>query len=256
MKTFFLKVLLIGFLVTTAGMLSAQKKGITISERLEANSNPLKVKMGTQWMGKIWKIKFGEYAVVESKMGWIKTSTKTNLLNTKTESQTTEKFAFTMCNKAGDSAKVNAATDIKIKELQEAELFPYLLIGENETLLNTHNFTAFIILNQDTTETWSLYMYTTTGSTAKDSAYAFLGNGIKQIHIYPVSSNQNGTDSDMFPALGYEFVENNRVICALQYFGGGAFGMNKNVVWIHDKLDSSMKLILAAAMTSIIQLKN
>ena len=153
MKVILFKSFLLGILVMFAGILSAQKKGIVISENLEANSNPLKVKMGTQWMGKIWKIKFGEYAVVESKMGWIKTSTKTNLLNTKTESQTTEKFAFTMCNKAGDSAKENAATDIKIKELQEAELFPYLLIGENETLLNTHNFTAFIILNQDTTET-------------------------------------------------------------------------------------------------------
>lgn len=255
MKTFFLKLLLLGVLVTSAGILYAQQKGIIISENLEANSRPLKVKMGTQWMGKMWKFKFGEYAVVDSKMGWTKTSSKTNLLNTKTESKTTQKFAFTMCNKAGDSAKVNAATNIEIKVLQESELFSFLIVGENETLLNAHNFTAFINLNRDTTETWSLYMNTTSGSTVKDSAYAFLSNGIKRIHIYPVSSNQNGSDPRMFPALGYEFVENNRAICALQYFGGGAFGTNKNVVWIHEELDPKKKLILAASMTSVLQIK-
>ena len=256
MRIYLLKLLLLGFLVTSTGILKAQKRGIKISENLAANSRPLKVKMGTQWMGKIWKFKFGDYAVVDSKMGWTKTSSKINLLNTKTESKTTQKFAFTLCNKTGDSAKVNAAIDIEIKALREAELFPYLFVGENNILLNACNFTAFINLNQDTTETWSLLMNITSGSNIEDGGYAFLTNGRRKIFINSVSSNKNGSDSRILPALGYEFVEKDKPVCALQYYGGGTFGMNKNIVWIHDKLDSKMKLILATAMTSLLQLEN
>jgi len=65
--------------------------------------------MGAQGLGKIAKWKFGEYAVVASKAGWVKTTSKSNLFNTKTESKKTQKFSFTMCNQAGDSALVNAA---------------------------------------------------------------------------------------------------------------------------------------------------
>jgi hypothetical protein len=256
MKVILFKGFLLGLLVMFAGKVEAQSKKIILSESLEANSNPLKVKMGTQWMGKIWKIKFGEYAVVESKMGWIKTSSKSNLLNTKTESKATQKFAFTISDKTGDSAKVNAATDIEVKTLQETELFPFWIVGENEILLNSHNFTAFININQDTSEIWSLFMNVTLGSTVEDDGYAFLSNGRRKIFINSVSSNRNEFKSQMLPALGYEFVENEEPLCALQYYGGGAFGMNKNIVWIHNRLDSKMKLILAAAMTSLIQLKN
>ena len=32
---------------------------IVLSDDLASNSEALKVKMGTQWMGKIWKFKFG-----------------------------------------------------------------------------------------------------------------------------------------------------------------------------------------------------
>jgi hypothetical protein len=42
----------------------------------------------------------------------------------------------------------------------------------------------------------------------------------------------------------------------VQYFGGGAFGFNKNIVWIKSELEPRMKLILSAAMTSLMQLKN
>jgi hypothetical protein len=55
--------------------------------------------------------------------------------------------------------------------------------------------------------------------------------------------------------LGYEFIENGQSLCALQYYGGGAFGMNKNIIWIRRNLEARMKLILAAAMTAVLQIK-
>ena len=256
MSTILFKTFLFGFLVTFAGIANAQKKGIVISESLVANSEALKVKLGTQWMGKIWNIKFGDYAVTESKMGWTKTSSKSNLFNTKSESKTTQKFSFTLNEKTGGFAQVNAANNIKIKVLQETELFSNFIIGEDELLLDSSNFTALININQDTTETWILYMNVITGSTVDDGGTAFLTNGERKIFIISTNSNRNGTDSRTFPALGYEFVENEKAVCALQYFGGGVFGMNKNIVWIQNNLDPKMKLILAAAITSVLQLKN
>lgn len=50
-------------------------------------------------------------------------------------------------------------------------------------------------------------------------------------------------------------MENDHAFLALQYYGGGALGMNKNVVWIDNTQDPKMKLILAAAATAIMQLK-
>jgi len=56
-------------------------------------------------------------------------------------------------------------------------------------------------------------------------------------------------------ALGYELIENDHVLLALQYYSGGVLGMNKNIVWIDNTLDPGMKLVLAAAATAIMQLK-
>ena len=67
-----------------------------------------------------------------SKVGWTKTTSKSNMFNTKTESKTTQKFSFTMCNQSGDSALVNAAKNIELKEVQGFELFPnFLLVKTN-----------------------------------------------------------------------------------------------------------------------------
>ena len=52
-----------------------------------------------------------------------------------------------------------------------------------------------------------------------------------------------------------QLIENGKSICALQYYGGGMMGMNKNIVWIYKELDAKFKLILAATATAILQIK-
>ena len=95
------------FLATTIVWLpffAVAQKNIVISDSLNANADEMNVKMGSQTMGKIWKFRFGDYAVVSSKMGWTKTSSKANLLNTRTESRTTQKFSFAMTGATADTA--------------------------------------------------------------------------------------------------------------------------------------------------------
>ena len=254
MPAYLFKTYILGFLLILAGFTGAQKN-ILISDSLAANSEKLNVKMGTQWMGKIWMFRFGDYAVVSSKMGWTTTSTKGTLFNTKTESKSTEKFTFVLTNKTNDSARVNAANNIVVQSLQEFELFPHFFLGSNELIQESHNFTAFITVNGDTSETWALFMNITRSRNKEGNYDAFLTNGERKIFLSPSSSNKNVEDTRSLPALGYEFFEKGQSVCALQYFGGGVFGMNKNIVWIHNGLDAKMKLILAAAMTAVLQIK-
>lgn len=249
------RIYILCLLLLIAKITEAQKD-IIISDSLAANSEKLNVKMGTQWMGKIWKFHFGDYAVVSSKMGWTTTSTKGNLFNTKTENKSTEKFSFVLVNKkTNDSAKVNAANNIVVQSLKEIEILPHFSWGSNELLQESRNFSAFITVNGDTSETWALFMNVTRGKNNEGSYDAFLTNGERKILLSSTSSNKNGGDKRSLPALGYESIENGQSLSALQYYGGGLLGMNKNIVWIGNNSNEKMKLILAAASTAILQIK-
>ncbi len=160
-----------------------------------------------------------------------------------------------MTNGTNDSAKVNAANNISTQSLHEMEILPNFSWGNNELLQESRNFSAFITLNQDTSETWVLLMNITRGSNAGGKYDVQLTNGERKIVVIPTTSNKNGADTRSLPALGYEFIENGQSVAALQYYGGGALGMNKNIVWLHNSLDAKIKLILAAAGTAILQIK-
>ena len=254
MHTYLIRIYILCFLTLLVKTTKAQKD-IIISDSLAGNAQKLNVKMGTQWMGKIWKFRFGDYAVVSSKMGWTTTSTKGNLFNTKTESKSTEKFSFVLINKTNDSAKVNAANNIEVQSLHEIEIFTHFSWGSNKLLQESRNFSAFITINGDTIETWALFMNITRGSNTEGNYEAFLTNGERRIFLSPISSNRNGGDTRSLPALGYEFIENGQSLSALQYYGGGLLGLNKNIIWMRNSPDEKMKLILAAAMTSVLQIK-
>jgi len=253
MRKTFIFILLTGITLLFSNSVFAQN--IVISPSLEKNAEPMKVKIGTAGFGKIPKWKFGEFAVVQSKAGWTKTTSKSNLFNTKTESKTTQKFSFTMCNASGDSALVNAAKNIEWKSIQGLEVFPGFFIGDNDVKLDAFNFTATITINRDTSATWILLMQSEMGSETQNTGNAMLTNGTRKMLIFGASSNVDGSDKRTFPAAGYEFREGDDALMALQYFGGGALGYNKNIVWISDTPDPKMKLILAAVATGVMQLK-
>jgi hypothetical protein len=254
------KICLLVLLLMGASFAQAQRKDIIISDDLTATTEVFKVKMGTQWMGKIWNFKFGDYAVVKSKLGWTVTTEKANLLDTKTESKTKNKFSFVLSNSTLDSAIVNAVNEITIKELRSFNIFSSnhfeINLGSDELLMSTNLFSSFITTNSNKNDVWVLYLEQTDGNEVEYKYEGVIRNEDRIIKIIPVSSNKKGTDSRMIPALGFEFIENEQSLCAVQYFGGGAFGFNKNIVWIKSELEPRMKLILSAAMTSLMQLKN
>ena len=240
------------FLSLITGFVSAQKT-IHISDSLAEHGDMFKVKLGSQGPGKIWKMHFGEYGVVSSKMGWNTGSYKSNLFNTKFESKSTQKFSFLLSNKAADSAWVSAANNIRVKALQEIQVAAGFSWGSNELLLESKNFSAFININHDTVNTWALLMHVARGRDSAGNYEAFLTNGDRKIVITPVDQEKTSNNPFKQPPVGYEFFERGQSLGALQY--SSIMTMYDDIVWINRTLDARMKLVLAASMTAILQLK-
>jgi hypothetical protein len=247
----------------------AQKKNIIISDSLFLNADEMKVKIGTVLGNKIPAFKFGEYSVAKSKKSPIVTKQKSNLLGTKNQYKTAYKFYFILNNNGSDSAVVKAEFNNHVKETFALELLPIftsrdgrvellsIYWGDDEALIDSLNFAAIITASSKKEDIWNLLMMETSGNEISYKNEGILTNGDRIIYITPTSSSsENELRPFSFPALGYEFLENNKSICAVQYLGSGALGYNKSIIWIHSKIDQRMKLILAAAMTSILEIKS
>jgi len=247
MKTILLSVLAMLMLNVSA------QKNIVIDQDLADNSEALKVKIGAQTFGKIAKYRFGEFAVTESKNGWTTTKGKSNFWGTKEESTTRQKFSFTLGDGESGTAHVNAATDVSIKLKKELELFSGFYVGGDELQLAEQNFSASIFLNGDTTNLWLLFMKMSVGTESDENGGAVLTNGKRKIFIVSASSMKNNMTRQVLPARGYQFREGEQTLSAVQYLASGAFGMNKCIVWLHHSLDEETKLVLAAAMTTLLQ---
>ena len=246
------------FGMLTLGMLfistfSQAQKTVIVSDSLAANAEKFNVKLGSQGPGKMWKIHFGDYGVVTSKTGWMSEKVKGNLLSTKIESTSTVKFNFVFSGKTPDTAWVSAANNVVVKALQSLELFPHFSWGTDEITRESKNFSAFITVNQDTANTWGLFINETKGTQTEAGNEAFLTSGQRKIILSPVSSGKKSASPFSMQAEGYEFYENGHSLSALQYFGG--MSMNSNIVWLNKELDPTMKLILSAAMTAVLQVK-
>lgn len=255
MKKFSVLIILAVFIAgVLSSPLSAQKqKNIIIDKELATHSTALKIKLGTQVLNKMAKYQFGDYAVQEGKAGWTTTTGSSNLFGTKAESETKNKFSFIMADKSSNTATVNAAANLKIKSKTEQELFPMFYVGEDELLLGEENFTATLYLNKDTSNLWLLLMNKSVGTQSDDPGGAFLASRDRKILIVSASSDPpNAARQSMFPARGFQFIEGETVLSALQYLGAGALGTNKCYVWISDELDPDTRLVLSAAMTAIL----
>jgi len=133
-------------------------------------------------------------------------------------------------------------------------------------------FMASIMLNRDTTDTWELSIGETDvtdrqGDSVEGEAThaATLTSGERLIVLTPVFSEKFNkrpsfasqlTMSIHPPAMGYEFVENGRSLCAVEYFSSGLAGSAKNTVWMDRNADPRLRLVLAAAMAAVLQLQS
>jgi len=262
MKVLFAAAVVLGLVPAVSA--SAGQRMILLSDSLAANADKLTVKQGTQWMGRIFRWSFGDYSVLSSKNSGTTSTSSRNLFHTKTDSTAVAAFSFKLDNKTADVAFVDAAHNVGVQTLQGFPLGHGFFLGKDEVALESDNFTAFITVNGDTSDTWALYIGGTTvpGPTSDtrtmQSGGMFLTNGTRKVRLVCASSNKNGCDPQSIsifkiPAVGFEFFEGDRPLGAVQYFGG-TFGVTY-LVWLRRDSEPRMNLILAAAMTAILQLE-
>jgi hypothetical protein len=244
---------------------SAAQETIAISDSLAANADELKVTMGSQWFGQINKWRVGDYAVVSSKLASTQVRTHSNLFQTKVARQSTTTFSFVLRNTPADSARVTAVRRVMDNSSQEMKVSKSVSLGSNELLQAADSCTAIIVVGGDTTETWTLVKASTT---APELGYrAVLTNGARTIVLNPVRSgarDDHARHASFFsrltshvtpPAMGYEFMEAGQSVCALQTFGGISKGDGR-MVWMRRDLAARLKLVLAAAITTVLQVES
>ena len=246
---------LTGCIVLLPAFALAQKT-IIIDESLSANADKMNVKMGMR-VGEVWKFHFGGYAVVSPKLTGTTSTSKTNFLGSRTETKSKRRFLYTLKGPTPDTARVDAAQNIDVKTSQSIEILSHLSLGSDEVLAETDNFVASIKISEDAADTWTLIMNIERRSGGEgENPKSYLTNGVRKILLIPVTSNKDGDDRGD-PALGYELSENGQALGAVQYYDGGffGFGVNKNSIYIDRNLEPRMKLLLAAAMTAVLQVK-
>ena len=266
MKTLRSVLLIAGLLVAVPA--SAKPKHILISDTLLAHAEPWDVKRNDKWtVMNRWT--FGDYAVVASKTGWITGGTHTNLFKTKTESHSENKFSFVMSNKT-DSAFVDAVRQIVTQSNPGLKVAEGVHVGGTGRTVQTNRFIASITIGRDTTEVWDLLIGDTEVSEFSydrddlASQTSVLIHGDRRIALVPAFSNKldkkpsvgSLLGMQLHPgAMGYVFVEDGRSLCAVEYFSSGISGYYKNTVWMDRSADPQLQLVLAAAMTSVLELK-
>jgi hypothetical protein len=242
--------LCIGGLLAAPGAAAAQD--ILIDPGLAGNAYKLPVKKGPQWPFKIAKWRFGEFAVASSKMGATTTTSNLPIFTFTDKRKGTNKFSFVLVNASNDSAQVRAEHLRRVMEGRSIASVNGWSVDADMPIEVSDQFSASIVVAGDTTETWTLTRLLTDGSDVERTYEAILTDGERTIVFEPASVRMADRKPLASPAYGYEFFEGEESIGAVQY-QGGTFGQTY-IVWLRKDLGAGTRLVLAAAMTALLQM--
>ncbi|WP_445386514.1 hypothetical protein ACT6NV_06850 [Robiginitalea sp. IMCC44478] len=228
-------------------------QGIEIDELLQDTAPEWNVKIGAAWPGKISKYRFGDYAVADSKQGMATSTYTQKPFSRKASSRAEVAFTFALSNGENDSVFVRAASRSSMEELRASQIFEWLSIGEEGLQSATDYFEARMSLDNGAPPGWLLLLVRSWREDYGEEIISEMSNGEQTIQIVPVSSPSNGKGSRNITAMGYEFFSKGESLAAVQYYGGGAFGLNKNKVWLRPDLGAELRLVLAGAMTALME---
>jgi len=240
-----------------APAVAASSRTLPIDEDLRANADVLKVSMHVQKPNRIWDFRFGEYAVVSSKSGVTETTTTDKLLGLVEHSHTQQKFSFVVQGAGPATAKVKAAQNVEADAFRDVEVSPGVHSGVEPRSGVTDNLVASIAIDGEASSKWTLLLNVnrSVAGLAEQAGASWLTDGTREILITPLASAGPSRSAFDLPARGYEFSEEGKAIGAVQYYAGGALGLFKNVVYLRRDIEPQTKLLLAASVTAIMQVK-
>ncbi len=244
-------------MVLLFGLLLAQSlyaQGIIeIDSQLRQSSQPLRVKMSASINGKPMKWKFGEFRVVSSQSGRGSESYSRKPFSQFSTTAIEDSFAFLLTGKDKDSVAVGAAYHASAEAVNSTKILPWFSVGSESLLSDSEQFLVSLSPTTGESDPWMLLLADYWKSDRQESKVAEMSNRYRTFSIMPVRSPARGKGARKIPARGYEILEGDRAMAAVQYYGGGVMGLNKNVVWIREDLPPDTRLILAGAITALME---
>jgi hypothetical protein len=235
------------------------QQGIAIDEDLRASAEALPVTMDRQKLFKVGDFRFGDYAIVSSKMGVSHEDDTSVFTNVLTHSDAAERFSFVMKGAGPETATVKAKFSTESGPLKRYEVLPGVSVGAGELSGSIDRLDGEVVVDGGTQAAWRLHLRVKrdVAGVREKAGDSSLSNGVRTVDIVDVASLAVDDAPQGIPARGYQFVEGGKALAALQFYGGGHPTSHKGmVVYLRSDLDAETKLTLAAAMTAILQAKD
>ena len=267
MKRFQFILSLIGFFFQVESRISAQEN-IIISDSLAANAEILELVVESLER-KMFKFSIGDFTIMaDHKMKRTYRDTKAEIPGVKDESTISTTFSYTVISNATDTALVTTEDWSTVQTYYPQALIPSFPL-ETMSVQKSASFTAWIYFKGDSSATWALFIEKASQEGGGLPIEMILTDGSRLIEPRLVSSDPYFDYSHLFrsllkmPAMGIEFYENGKPLCALQYYGGAKYRPKKDshksygsCVWMHKGLDANSEFVLAAAMSTILMMNN
>ncbi len=248
--------LLLLFLITSF-LVHGQNKNIIISDSLSSIVEKYNIDI---WQ-KLKKTKFGEYHIIKARDKWI-TSVSHTTRRSYEEDISRQKFSFTLVNEKSDFAKVKAIDTEISKYNQTSGLGGFLFQAATgiestkyEGLGNSLKLSATISINGDETDPWKLHLEETIISDGETTVIGTITNGKRIIDIVQVYFDKDGTyyGDWSYPPKRFEFIKNEQSIgvIRIKYTKPDFWFEYDTQFWFRPNLEPTIKLVLAASMTTI-----
>ena len=260
-----LSIFLLGMLLRSPGNMTAQEN-IRISDSLEFHAEILEVNIDYP-LGKNLKFSMGNYTIIVDN----ELSSTDSYKNEPFQGFIVDKTIKTVSLTISDS--LNKSVVILEDKDRVNSFYP------NETVENFFldqingkkhgKVKAWITMSGDSSETWALLAIKGKGDEWTPPVEMHLTCRDKKIKLVNVSSNAHFNDSNPYrnrkkiPALGIEFFQDGKSVCAIQYDSGTPNDFNMGPrqsfgckAWMLPDLDTSTKLMLAAAMSTLMLSNN
>lgn len=229
---------------------------IILADGLRVGTDVMRARMTFQAPGRIWNFKFGEYTIVKSRISAAATTTTGD--GTLENSLATSSFWFVLKGAGPETVHVEAFQRIGSLNVEGVDIAPDSSVGvEGVTGVHSH-LVATLAFEGEEAPLWKLYLNSvkTGGGIGEKTSVSYMTDGTREIVLAPVTNDVPGAKGHSIPTRGYEFAEQGTPLGAVQYYGGGIFGLNQNYIHLRRDLDRRTKLLLAAAMTAVMQAKS
>jgi len=236
---------------------AADDNEIVIDAGLAAHAIVLPVTVAARKTFKVADFRFGEFSVVSSKLGMAKGHSG-GWISYLEHAESEQKFSFVMRGSGPEVASVTAVQSFESGPLKRHEVLPGVSIGVDPLSGARDTLVATIQLDGESAAGWKLQLNVqrNVAGAAEKARASSLTDGTREFEIRNVSSRVPGDSAQATPARGYEFREGDQAIAALQYYGGGYPTSTRHLtVYLRDDLDPRTQLLLATAMTAILQSK-